>query len=310
MTILQEHIREKVLKVEESLSLVLNSFFFSVRHAFEWMKFIQRHRDVRQVHASYTGGLIRNRLACREIALSAIATELIRTAGELCPVAQMELEHTMQWLFRKQLECRVNALFFAFDETGKSSRLYHYFEMEKQASLHPENEDLRHVLSLADALLEDEIKQIREKNKDLRGDWWAISPEGKHYTDLVSRLEFTYRVLRREARDKKLSNVKSASRRLKDHEIQMYRQSNRIVHTSLTGPVEQLSVSDILMSTHFSMTGVLSEYRQIVMPKLDNSTRREEEQLWAYSTVLLDIAWALIGTSLEIVPPEKFYAQP
>lgn len=303
MTILQENIRRKVLEVEESRSLMLDSFFLSIQHAFEWMKFIQGHRDVRQVHASYTGGLIRNRLACREIALSIIATELILTARDLCPVAQLGLEHTMQWHFRKQLECRVNALFFAFDETGKSSRLYHYFEMEKLASLHPENEDLREMLVLAGALLEDEITQIREKNRHLRGDWWAISLEGKHYTDMVSRLDFTYRTLRREARDKKLHNVMSASRRLKDHEIQMYRQSNRIVHTSLTGPVEQLSVSDILMSTHFSMTSVLSEYRQIVMPKLDDSTRQEEELLWAYSAFVLDTAWDLIGSSLDITPP-------
>ena len=77
----------------------------------------------------------------------------------------------MQWLFRKQLECRVNALFFIFDETGKSARLYHYFEMEKRFSLQPENEDLRQMLRLAYALLEDEITEIKEKNKDLRGDW-------------------------------------------------------------------------------------------------------------------------------------------
>ena len=86
MTILQEHIRKKVLEVEEGRSLVLDSFFLSIKQAFEWMKYIQRHRDVLQVHASYTDGLIQNRLACRETALSILAIELIRASTDLCPV--------------------------------------------------------------------------------------------------------------------------------------------------------------------------------------------------------------------------------
>ena len=107
---------------------------------------------------------------------------------------------------------------------------------------------------------------------------WAKAPNGKVYADLISRANFVAKNIRdtwpcEEASERDW-------KRITEHDIEMYKSANTVVHPSMIG---RLSMSDfplILVSNNLSLANVLHTYREIVLLKLSLSALVHEDLKW------------------------------
>ena len=210
----------------------------------------------------------------REFTLQKMVQEMMETSYDLYHALRIGLSRPAQWMLRKQFEIWVNANFFKLDESGDSAFRYQHWQLAAASKLNPDDPRIQGPLAHSLKLFGDSLKDRTGKNQGK----WAKAPNGKVYADLISRANFVAKNIRDTCPCEEASE--RDWNRITEHDIEMYKNANTVVHPSMIG---RLSMSDfplILVSNNLSLANVLHTYREIVLLKLSLSALVHEDLKW------------------------------
>ena len=270
-----------VQRIRSELGEILDASDLLNHHAFQWYLHVSQHRPV-------PNNLIEDPISCREVVLKGMARETVQTSWDLCQVSRAGVIRATQWLFRKQFETRINALFISLDETGHSAQIYQYLQLINHAKLNTEDENLQEMRRLS-------VEVLRAKGIDISNQSaWANATNGKSYFNLVSRSDYVSKKHVQIWPDADISEKELNE--INQHEKEMYRKSNTVVHPSLIGAANLSDYRLILSSNLMSLMTVLNQYRQTAMWDLPLAAFKDTEEIWEqFSGPYGDISAAIGG---------------
>ena len=156
--------------------------------------------------------------------LACIALHSLQTLAENCRIG---IHHPLGWLQRKLYETRTNALFIAVEPTGEAGQRWLHHGWRKYAKVRPDDKVAQTVSDTCKLILQD--ADLENENG------WALTVDEKQtpkkYFGLVAGADYVEKTRSTEIP----AEIQAMRVGIAEHETQMVRRDNMVVHPSVTG---------------------------------------------------------------------------
>ena len=165
--------------------------------------------------------------AAKAEALCSLACNALHSLQTLAENCRIGIHHPSGWLQRKLYETRTNALFIAFEPTGKAGQRWLHYGWRQYAKVRPDDKAAQDVSEACKQILQD-------ADLEKEGRWAETVDERqrpKKYFKLLARADYVEKT--------RSTNIPAEIWALRagiaEHATQMVRGDNMVVHPSVTG---------------------------------------------------------------------------